>query len=67
MTTAEDTAEHQFLREEMCDQQLLGGDGACRYYLSILTNIDHFALWSDEFVANAGIGRFLQVLYPSAA
>lgn len=37
---------------EMCEIYLLGGEGACRYYLSRLTNSDQFALWFDEFLAN---------------
>lgn len=36
----------------MCDLYLLGGEGACRYYLSRLTHSDQFALWYDEFLAN---------------
>ena len=36
----------------MCDLQLLGGEGACRYYLSMITNSDQFALWHDEFLEN---------------
>jgi hypothetical protein len=48
----EETAEHQSFREEMCESQLLGAEGACRYYLSALTNSDQFALWQDEFVAS---------------
>jgi len=36
----------------MCEQFLLGGEGACKYYLSRLTNSDQFSLWSDEFIAN---------------
>lgn len=29
--------------------QLLGADGACRYYLSRLNEVDYFAAWSDQF------------------
>jgi hypothetical protein len=52
MAAAEDTAEHQFFRTEMCDLKILGGDGAIRYYLSKLTGSDQFALCGDEFVDN---------------
>jgi len=44
--------EHRMFRSEMCEYGMLGGDGACRYYLSILTNSDQFVAWSDEFVNN---------------
>ncbi len=47
-----DSQEHQMLLEEMCKLRLLGADGACRYYLSVLTGIDHFALWNGEFLDN---------------
>ncbi len=36
----------------MCDDRLLGGEGECRYYLSILTQSDQFVAWSDDFVDN---------------
>lgn len=47
-----DSAEHQMFRTEMCDLCLLGADGASLYYLSVVTSIDHFALWSDEQLQN---------------
>ena len=47
-----DSAQHRQFREEMCITPILGSDGACKYYLSALTQIDHFALWSDQFVEN---------------
>lgn len=49
----QDSPEHRFFRIEMCEQFLLGGEGACKYYLSRLTNSDQFSLWSDEFIVNA--------------
>ncbi|MDZ4658205.1 MAG: hypothetical protein SH868_11565 [Bythopirellula sp.] len=52
MATPHESAEHQSIREEMCNTQLLGSEGACRYYISVLTGIDHFALWSNEFIDN---------------
>jgi len=48
----ENSSEHQFFKVDMCDLHMLGNEGACRYYLSKLTEIDHFALWSDEFLDN---------------
>ncbi len=53
MAAPEESAEHQSFRTEMCDLQLLGGEGACRYYLSRLTGSDQFALWQTEFLDNA--------------
>jgi hypothetical protein len=47
-----ESREHQYLRLEMCDDRLLGGMGACQYYLSILTQSDQFVAWSDDFVNN---------------
>ena len=52
LASPEASPEHQSLRSEMCDYGMLGGDGACQYYLSILTQSDQFAVWSDEFVDN---------------
>jgi len=48
----EESPEHQSFRAEMCDLQIIGGEGACRYYLSKLTDSDQFALWTDEFLDN---------------
>jgi hypothetical protein len=39
-------------RDEMCELRLLGANGACLFYLTMLTSIDHFALWSDEQLQN---------------
>ncbi|MGD9127370.1 MAG: hypothetical protein PVH19_08325 [Planctomycetia bacterium] len=52
LATDEDSPKHQSLREQMCDMYILGGDGAARYYLSMLTGSDQFALWNDEFYEN---------------
>jgi hypothetical protein len=52
LAMAPESNEHRSLQKEMCISQLLGHEGACRYYISALTGIDHFALWSDEFVDN---------------
>ena len=52
LAAAEASEKHQMLREHMCDLKLLGGEGACRYYLSLLTDSDQFVLWNDEFVDN---------------
>jgi hypothetical protein len=52
MAAAEDSSEHESFRIEMCDLQILGGEGACRYYLSKLTDSDQFALWQNEFLDN---------------
>lgn len=52
LAAAKDSPEHQALRYDMCETQLLGGDGACRYYLSIISGTDRFSLWNDEFVRN---------------
>lgn len=49
----EDSPEHRSFYVDMCELQLLGGHGACLYYLSRLTNSNQFELWSDEFLANA--------------
>jgi hypothetical protein len=53
LASPKESAKHQSLRAEMCDCGLLGGDGACRYYLSIITGRDEFAAWSDEFADDA--------------
>ena len=47
-----DSTDHEMFRTEMCDVRLLGTDGACRYYLSRITGVDHFALWSDVYLEN---------------
>lgn len=52
LAASKESQSHQDLRWEMCEGQLLGREGACRYYLSMITGIDHFVLWDDEFVAN---------------
>jgi hypothetical protein len=52
LAAAEDSEEHKSFRIEMCEMRLLGDEGACRYYLSKLTDLDQFALWSDEFCEN---------------
>jgi len=52
LAAPKESTEHQCLRSEMCDHGMLGGEGACRYYLSILTQSDQFAVWSDEFEDN---------------
>ena len=52
LAAPEDSQEHQSLRSDLCDLQILYGQDACLYYLSNLTSSDQFALWSDEFVAN---------------
>lgn len=52
MAAPEDSPEHESFRIEMCDLKLLGGEGACRYFLSKITGVDQFALWDDEFVEN---------------
>lgn len=57
---------HQTFRSEMCDDELLGGEGACRYYLSVLTQSDQFVAWSDDFVNN--VRRYLvETTCPEAA
>ncbi|MBN8599828.1 MAG: hypothetical protein J0M26_02170 [Planctomycetes bacterium] len=53
MEMPEDSPEHTSFREEVCDLLILGGEGACRYYLSKLTNSNQFALWNTEFEDNA--------------
>ena len=53
MAMAEGSPEHESFRAEMCDLLILRGEGACRYYLSKLTDSDQFALWDTEFVENA--------------
>jgi hypothetical protein len=53
MEMPEDSPEHTSFREEMCDLLVLGAEGACRYYLSKLTNSNQFALWNNEFQDNA--------------
>jgi hypothetical protein len=52
MACPSDSEEHRVFREEICELGLLGSEGACKYYLSIITGIDQFALWSDEFLNN---------------
>lgn len=47
-----ESPEHQSFREHMCEMGLLDAEGACRYYLSVITGINHFALWRDEFLSN---------------
>ena len=49
LAAPEDSDPHRQLRAEMCDCKILGGEGACRYYLSVLTGTDQFAAWSDDF------------------
>ncbi len=70
MEMPEGSPEHKSFREEMCNLQILGGEGACRYYLSKLTNSNQFALWNTEFQDNAyeylltatnGATRFFEV------
>lgn len=46
-----DSPEHLSLRTDMCEAQLLGSEGACRYYLSALTGVDQFVAWNDAFFA----------------
>jgi hypothetical protein len=61
-----ESPEHQYLRLEMCDDRLLGGMGACQYYLSILTQSDQFVAWSDDFVNN--VKRYVvEMTCPEAA
>jgi hypothetical protein len=52
LAAPKESQEHRSLRWDLCEAGLLGGDGACRYYLSIITGIDQFVLWSDEFCKN---------------
>ncbi len=52
LAAPKDSPEHKSLRREICDLRLLGDEGACRYYLSIITDTDQFALWDDMFVNN---------------
>ena len=52
LAMAESSPEHESFREEMCDLLILGGEGACRYYLSKLTGSDQFSLWDNEFLEN---------------
>ena len=47
-----DSREHKDLYWDLCEAGLLGGDGACRYYISIITGTDQFTLWDDEFASN---------------
>jgi hypothetical protein len=47
-----DSVEHKGLYWDLCEAGLLGGDGACRYYLSMITGVDQFTLWDDEFTSN---------------
>src|SRR5690606_41876124 len=47
---ADDTSDA--LNLEKCESRLLGGEGACMYYLSRLTGVDQFAAWSDDFIEN---------------
>jgi hypothetical protein len=35
-----ESPEHESVRWDMCDGGLLGGEGACRYYLSMITGLD---------------------------
>lgn len=44
-----ESSDHDGFRVEMCELQLLGAEGACRYYLSMITGTDQFAAWSDHF------------------
>ena len=50
LAASRESPEHERLRSELCDHEMLGGDGVCRYYLSILTQSDQFVAWSDDFV-----------------
>ena len=40
---------HQDFRWEMCEARLIGGDGAVRYYFSIISGRDQFIAWEDQF------------------
>lgn len=57
MEWAEDSPKHETFRAEMCDMKLLGGIGACRYYLSRLLGEDQFQIWHTEFLEN--LSKFL--------
>lgn len=46
------SSEHQSFQREMCQSRILGPQGAVQYYLSRLTNVDQFSLWSDQFIAS---------------
>jgi hypothetical protein len=52
LAAPKDSQEHQRLYLDLCESGLLGGDGACRYYLSMITRIDQFVLWENEFSSN---------------
>jgi len=52
MSAPRESAEHESFRFEMCDMHLLGSHGECSYYMSILTDVDHFALWTNELADN---------------
>jgi hypothetical protein len=43
---------HKNIYSDLCEYHLLGNYGKCRYYLSMITGIDHFALWTNEYVVN---------------
>lgn len=65
LATDENSEEHQSFRIEMCEMRQLGGEGACQYYLSKLTDSDQFALWDDEFCEN--VREFVVALTNGAA
>jgi hypothetical protein len=52
LAAPKDSRDHRDIYWDLCEAGLLGGDGACRYYLSMLTRIDQFVLWEDEFCSN---------------
>jgi hypothetical protein len=52
LSAPKESAEHQALRYEICDLQTLGSDGACRYYLSLISGTDQFLAWNDQFLQN---------------
>jgi hypothetical protein len=52
LVAPKDSREHKDLFWDLCEAGLLGRDGACRYYLSVITGIDQFPLWCDEFTSN---------------
>lgn len=45
-----DSREHQNFQWEMCEGQLIGADGAVRYYFSVISGHDQFVAWDDQFV-----------------
>jgi hypothetical protein len=52
LAAPKDSREHRDIYLDLCESGLMGREGACRYYLSMITGIDQFVLWDDEFVSN---------------